>query len=670
MNNQVLSWLRASQKSDKLNILCSLTHESFESNLALTGHNFYSLKYHDLKDWNTYREVPKNYHIYNAENFPGHIQFDLVLTQTKFGQFQRLAPLAQYAGIPLISIEHTTSEHLNPQTVDQASKMRGHVNVFISEDQIPKWKMTDANNVVIRHCVDDSFVNSPYIKVEDRQNHILSIANDYIGRNVPLNFDLWKKLVQGLPFRVRGDTKGLSIACNNVEELISEYGNARIFLNTSRYSPIPSVLLEAAACLPEGEFIFFNYQCSKIEDIIRLQTLHENTKGDRIVKKHEIEYNDDLFSIKCNHIPVFRLTKHHPVAVVEVSEKYDGSLRLQGKKPYKKIISNISFKETKDLKINDWLVIPKPKEEKPLNLTKEWLRFYGLFVAEGYTSAGNITLTFNIKEKDFIKEIKQFGISLNRKVRIDKLSNEKAVRVSFTHAELAEQLRTMFGHLAHNKRIPNEFMTSSKEEISIFLEAYFDGDGYKTKKGGQQYSTTSPFLARQIFYLIMKLGHLPTFSTCKGKKGKIRGIEFQGKPINIVSFTPRHKNSSKLYLEDDNNFYVRINKITKIHYCGKVYNLSTESNTFTNPFALTHNCGCAIVTTETCAIPEYGFEHGVNCLMSNDPEDLRYCLEDLLKNPSLCALLGMNARRLIKEKYNTNRFVKDWNTLFDNLRLK
>jgi glycosyltransferase involved in cell wall biosynthesis len=74
-------------------------------------------------------------------------------------------------------------------------------------------------------------------------------------------------------------------------------------------------------------------------------------------------------------------------------------------------------------------------------------------------------------------------------------------------------------------------------------------------------------------------------------------------------------------------------------------------------------CGCAIVSTATCMIPEI-IEHGKNGLISNDPNELRGFLEMLLKDKDLANKLGQEARKTICEKYNLQSFVDNWNNLF------
>tara|TARA_R110002096_G_scaffold416979_1_gene620448 strand:+ start:3149 stop:4189 length:1041 start_codon:yes stop_codon:yes gene_type:complete len=74
-------------------------------------------------------------------------------------------------------------------------------------------------------------------------------------------------------------------------------------------------------------------------------------------------------------------------------------------------------------------------------------------------------------------------------------------------------------------------------------------------------------------------------------------------------------------------------------------------------------CGCAIVSTNNCMIPEI-IQHGKNGLISNDPEELKGYLELLLRKPEMARMLGNEARKTIVEKYSISRFTEDWNDLF------
>ena len=75
------------------------------------------------------------------------------------------------------------------------------------------------------------------------------------------------------------------------------------------------------------------------------------------------------------------------------------------------------------------------------------------------------------------------------------------------------------------------------------------------------------------------------------------------------------------------------------------------------------SCGCAVVTTATCMIPEI-ITNGENGFMSNEPSKLRDYVDILLKDEKMAKEMGENARRTILSKFNLENFVSDWNNLF------
>tara|TARA_B100001094_G_scaffold72494_1_gene68763 strand:+ start:8149 stop:9153 length:1005 start_codon:yes stop_codon:yes gene_type:complete len=77
-------------------------------------------------------------------------------------------------------------------------------------------------------------------------------------------------------------------------------------------------------------------------------------------------------------------------------------------------------------------------------------------------------------------------------------------------------------------------------------------------------------------------------------------------------------------------------------------------------------CGCAVVTTATCMIPEI-IENGVNGFMSNDENELKDYIKKLLDDEELAIHLGEKARETIKDKFSEDKFIKNWNRIFDDL---
>jgi hypothetical protein len=255
MNNPISTIIRSAtrKKDEPLNILTFPTHERYETGLCQTGHNFYAYRANGIKDWNSkYGECPDNYILLNPQlgenQIPDYVEFDLILSQNKFGQFQISYPLSQRMNLPLVSLEHTLPmpQWTKPQR-QQLREMRGQKNVFISEYSLGEWQWEDRNGdtCIIHHMVDtDVFVSNN----ESRIPQILSVVNDWINRDWCCNFQGWQRITSGLPVRVLGDTPRLSQPAPSIPALVSEYQTSRIFINTSTISPVPTAILEAMAC--------------------------------------------------------------------------------------------------------------------------------------------------------------------------------------------------------------------------------------------------------------------------------------------------------------------------------------------------------------------------------------------------------------------------------------
>ena len=240
---------------EKLNILTFPTHERYETMLCKTGHNFYAYRAEGIKDWNeTYAKLPDNYILLDPAlgeaQIPDYVDFDLILSQNKFGQFQIAKELATKFHLPLVSLEHTLPMPAwGESMLYQLREMRGHVNVFISDYSINAWgwerRDLEDDTQVITHGIDTEL----FCPLEgDRSDEILSVVNDWVNRDWCCGFSLWQDVIKGLPHKVVGDTPGLSKPAASIEELVATYQNSRIFLNTSTISPVPTALMEAMSC--------------------------------------------------------------------------------------------------------------------------------------------------------------------------------------------------------------------------------------------------------------------------------------------------------------------------------------------------------------------------------------------------------------------------------------
>tara|TARA_R110000765_G_scaffold142217_2_gene243366 strand:+ start:6783 stop:7835 length:1053 start_codon:yes stop_codon:yes gene_type:complete len=75
------------------------------------------------------------------------------------------------------------------------------------------------------------------------------------------------------------------------------------------------------------------------------------------------------------------------------------------------------------------------------------------------------------------------------------------------------------------------------------------------------------------------------------------------------------------------------------------------------------SCGCAVVSTATCMIPEI-IENGQNGFISNSPTKIREYVNMLINDESLCKEMGDKARATIQEEFSLDSFVSSWKSIF------
>ena len=249
INNSVKRIVDFANNTDKkkFKILTFPTHERYQTQLCKTGHDFYELNITGQKKWNLDQcPFPPNYYSLPIDNLCGHINYDFILSQSKFGQLQLAQKIYTSLNLPIISLEHTVPLHgvQDKAQISNMKKMIGNVNVFISEYSKNQWGM-EVDSYVVKHGIDtEIFKPIPEIIKDD---YILTVANDFANRDYCLNFTGWKRIVNGFQNKLVGDNPGLSISAP-IEILVREYNKCGVYLNTSTLSPIPTSLLEAMSC--------------------------------------------------------------------------------------------------------------------------------------------------------------------------------------------------------------------------------------------------------------------------------------------------------------------------------------------------------------------------------------------------------------------------------------
>ena len=107
-----------------------------------------------------------------------------------------------------------------------------------------------------------------------------------------------------------------------------------------------------------------------------------------------------------------------------------------------------------------------------------------------------------------------------------------------------------------------------------------------------------------------------------------------------------------------------IEELVKEYASTQVYLNTTTVSPIPTSLLEAMACGCAVVTTATCMIPDI-VKHGENGMISNDEKELRSYIEQLLEDEALRNKLGENARQTVIEQFSEESFISNWSRIFD-----
>lgn len=219
----------------KLNILTFHTHESYQYELAKTGHNFFHMKCEERPNgWNeNVRPKPKN--IFEIDSSNVNLKdFDILLTQS---QGQNL----KFRGNN--SIKKINLEHTYPMTDNLKIDVDANIKVYITESSKKMWR--DTSGFVIRHGID----SNEWKTCDYSLNSVLTTVHAFQQRDWACGYNLYMQSVMGIDNKIFGSENEAigaeqTLSYDHLKDIKSRYP---IYLNTSLRSPVPFALLEAMA---------------------------------------------------------------------------------------------------------------------------------------------------------------------------------------------------------------------------------------------------------------------------------------------------------------------------------------------------------------------------------------------------------------------------------------
>ncbi len=331
-------------------------------------------------------------------------------------------------------------------------------------------------------------------------------------------------------------------------------------------------------------------------------------------------------------------------------------------------------------------------------IDNDLLYMLGLFLAEGSTTNGWVTLSSNIKES-FLEKISPFiQNTFGRRFSIRLKSDTNGKEASFYSPVIAEMLENMMGKGSRNKRIPEWVMTLPLEKQTYFIRGYYEGDGLKTSNKEKSITTASVTLAYQIRDLLLRHGICSSVNYPKKREEyivRVKEIESFNRFNTVLGLTQQRtakSNNSQVMKIINDTFFVRVRSVVKVNHKEQNYDLQVKDD---HSYSLTsynvHNCGMPVLEAKMAGVPclvsDYSAlyekarnggalpilnetiytEHETHQWRSLfDRKDLAKKLALLLGSESRRQRFAQEARECAVRFYNWDLCAKKWEAYIDN----
>jgi glycosyltransferase involved in cell wall biosynthesis len=247
-----------------------------------------------------------------------------------------------------------------------------------------------------------------------------------------------------------------------------------------------------------------------------------------------------------------------------------------------------------------------------IELTKELMRLFGYFIAEGHNSEYEIGFTFNINEIEYVKDVEIlvkdiFGLDCLHNIdeedhKHQLVVNSKILSNLFQNMFCPDEYKTKKGKgsKANIVRIPPEFLNLPLDKLAELIKGEYRGDG-SFESYEYNIITSSETLANQLLCILSRFNILASIYKKINKDGITYHVGIQGKDVEIFDdiIGEKHeygeRTKSSQYLKGNNFFFVPIKNIDIIKYNDYVWNLEVEEdNTYISTITV-HNSYRALV---------------------------------------------------------------------------
>lgn len=354
------------------------------------------------------------------------------------------------------------------------------------------------------------------------------------------------------------------------------------------------------SCIPSSEKVLLRRGHTALKYVIVGDEIWDGFSWQRVIAVKKSRRRD-VWEIECyrNRRKLFFTPEHrvfvlreYAIKEVPISNLMEGDYLVYSVRHEEKDI--LDFDTAKYVGIERTNKPGPNRKNLPLRITlnNAFLRFVGLFIAEGSINASgrNVVFTFAYKEASYAKEVEKVAKGLGFKAQMYPVKSRHRLDVVISSVALVRLMVALCGQGCANKHVPFEWMSLPLKKLDVLFQAVIDGDGCKI---GSRIvvDVTSECLTTQMWDWAVKKGFRPSWSeNNRASKRKNYIISWSKKAKEWDKPSRKWRKLHSKYYKSKYAFLIK--SVTKrLRKSVEVVDIAVKkSSRFVYKGALVHNC--------------------------------------------------------------------------------
>jgi len=372
-------------------------------------------------------------------------------------------------------------------------------------------------------------------------------------------------------------------------------------------------------CVPEGQSVVTRHGPKPIEAVSETdEVLTHAGEYRRVEWVSTHAFDGELVEVQPTGFPPFRLTENHPVwAFPRPARLKAGRARWPHVRAALAAGAEPRWLPAGEVRRGWVLAYPvlQEKEDRAtiaaeglgeIPVDDDFMTLAGYYLSEG-TMCGKggkpyeQFFYFHEEQRAYVERLQTIlgGLGLRSQVR----RRRHTAEVIAHSLALGELLRSLFGHGATEKRMPEWMERLPHDKQCALVKALWEGDGYLGRVRGDwraTYCTSSHALAVQVHHVLLRLG-VPAFLHHRDQRARQRnwvvsvtaqaGLARLAQILQLGALSGCQDNAKGQVVLTETMLYVGVRAVRRVAWKGHVHNLEVDGvHSFALPGAMLHNC--------------------------------------------------------------------------------